>query len=51
MIATEICTVGPTDRAVNVTSYEFLSTYGYDFQSVILIFFKTNTLIVPQVCM
>jgi hypothetical protein len=47
-IATEICTVGPTDRTVNVKSYAFLSTYGYSFQSVTLIFFKTNTLIVPQ---
>jgi hypothetical protein len=40
MIATEICTIGPTVRAVSVKSYAFLSTYGYGFQSVILIFFN-----------
>jgi len=35
--------------AVNFTCYAFLSTYGYDFQSVILIFLKQNTVVVTEV--
>jgi hypothetical protein len=49
MIATEICTVEPTDRAVSVTSYALLTTYMYDFQNVIRIFFQTNTINIPAV--
>jgi hypothetical protein len=49
MIATEICTVEPTDRAVSGTSYVLLTTYMHDFQNVILVFFQTNTINMPAV--
>ena len=49
MTATEICTVGPTDGAVKVTSCAFVTNYVYDYQHGKITFFKTSTLIVPTV--
>jgi hypothetical protein len=49
MIATEMCTVGPTDRAAKVSNFAFLKSYVYDFQHGMLIFFQKNTVITLEV--
>lgn len=50
VIATGICTVGPKDRAVNITSYAVLTIYVYGFQHIILIFFKNYSNVHAVLC-